>query len=223
MKELLDLVKSGKAAESEARVQALLDRGREPEAILKAALVPAMDEVGRLFQEGVFFLPEMLVAATAMKRGLAVLRPHLVQAGVEPLGRAVAATVKGDIHDIGKNLVCMALEGGGFEVVDLGADVKPATIVEAVEAHRPDVLCMSALLTTTMIAMADVIEDLRRAGLRDSVSIIVGGGAVSRRFADEIGADGYGDDPVEGKELARAALVGDGDRVRDGAAPRRRG
>jgi 5-methyltetrahydrofolate--homocysteine methyltransferase len=206
--ELRDFVKRGQSGEAEAAVRALLAGGADPEAILSGALIPAMDEVGQLFQDRVYFLPEMLVAAAAMKRSLAILRPRLVEAGVEPAGRAVIGTVEGDIHDIGKNLVGMALEGAGFEVVDLGHSVAPDRFVGAVEAHGPQVVCLSALLTTTMMAMSRTVEALERAGLRGGVGVIVGGAPLSPRFAQEIGADCYGPDAVAGRDLARRFVSG---------------
>jgi len=203
METLKELVKTGKAEETAERVKTLLDQGADPEAIMREALISAMDEVGDLFQQGEYFVPELLVAARAMKHGLEILKPRLVQTGVEPMGKAVMGTVKGDLHDIGKNLVIMALEGAGFEVIDLGTDVDPEKFVEAVREHGPQVIGLSALLTTTMLTMKETIEEIKTAGLRNQVKIMIGGAPVSQDFADEIGADFYGPDSTSGRNYAR--------------------
>ncbi len=200
MEELKERIRTGNAREVVSLVGRYLDEGRDPEAILKQAMIPAMDEVGDLFQRGEFFLPEMLIAARAMKEGLAVLRPRLVEAGVEPAGRVVLGTVQGDLHDIGKNLVGMALEGAGFEVIDLGIDVPAERFVEAVRTHRPLAVGLSALLTTTMLQMKTTVEALDRAGVREATRVLVGGAPVTQSFAREIGADFYGPDPTAGKQ-----------------------
>ncbi len=203
METLKELVKTGKAQETAERVKTLLDQGADPEAIMREALISAMDEVGDLFQQGEYFVPELLVAARAMKHGLEILKPRLVQTGVEPMGKAVMGTVKGDLHDIGKNLVIMALEGAGFEVIDLGTDVDPEKFVEAVREHKPQLIGLSALLTTTMLTMKETIEAIKAAGLRNQVKIMIGGAPVSQEFADEIGADFYGMDSTSGRNYAR--------------------
>jgi 5-methyltetrahydrofolate--homocysteine methyltransferase len=203
MEELKELVKSGKAQETAARVESLLDKGIAPETIMREALIPAMDEVGDLFQRGDYYVPEMMVAARAMQHGLDVIRPKLVASGVEPVGKVVMGTVKGDLHDIGKKLVVMALEGAGLEVIDLGADVSAESFVAAIKEHGPDVLGLSALLTTTMLAMKDIVDSISRAGLRDQVRIMVGGAPLRKEFADEIGADFYGKDATAGRNFAR--------------------
>lgn len=210
MEQLKELVKSGKAKETAERVQVLLEQGYDPEKIMKEGLIPAMDEVGDLFQKGEYFVPEMLVAARAMKQGLEVLRPRLVQAGVKPLGKVVIGTVKGDLHDIGKNLVTMALEGAGFQVIDLGTDVAPHKFVEAIQQHQPQLVGMSALLTTTMLSMKDTIAAIQAAGLRDKVRIMIGGAPIRQEFAAEIGADFYGADPTAGRNYARDVVSGEG-------------
>jgi 5-methyltetrahydrofolate--homocysteine methyltransferase len=171
-------------------------------------MIPAMEEVGDFFQQGKYFLPEMLMAARAMQRGMEVLKPALVSSGAAFPGKVVLGTVRGDIHDIGKNLVGMTLEGAGFEVVDLGTDVSPERFAEAVREHSPQVLGISALLTTTMLAMKDTIDILREAGLRDSVKVMVGGAAVRREFANEIGADFYGPDSTSARDFARDVVTG---------------
>jgi 5-methyltetrahydrofolate--homocysteine methyltransferase len=166
-----------------------------------------MTEVGVRFKRGDMFVPEVLMSAEAMQAGLLVLRPHLVASGTKLIGKVVLGTVKGDLHDIGKNLVGMMCEGAGFEVIDLGFNVPPEKFVDAVKEHQPDVVGMSALLTTTMRAMGYTIKALEEAGLRDSVKIMVGGAPVDAAFAERIGADGYGSNAVAGQELAKQ-LVG---------------
>jgi 5-methyltetrahydrofolate--homocysteine methyltransferase len=170
-------------------------------------MVAAMAEVGRLFEEGEYFVPEMLIAARAMQHGLAVLKPHLASANVKSQGKVVAGTVKGDLHDIGKNLVCMMLEGAAFEIVDLGSDVTPEKFVEAVRSTGADVICMSALLTTTMPNMKTTIEALKVAGLRDKVKVMVGGAPLTDQYAREIGADGYAADASRAVALAKSLLA----------------
>ena len=205
---LKQMIKEGKADEAGDRIRELLDGGASPEALMKEAMIPAMEEVGDFFQQGKYFLPEMLMAARAMQRGMEVLKPALVSSGAAFPGKVVLGTVRGDIHDIGKNLVGMTLEGAGFEVVDLGTDVSPERFVEAVREHSPQVLGISALLTTTMLAMKDTIDILREAGLRDTVKVMVGGAAVRREFATEIGADFYGPDSTSARDFARDVVTG---------------
>jgi 5-methyltetrahydrofolate--homocysteine methyltransferase len=206
MDKLKTLVRTGDAPGTAKRVTELLEAGQEAEAILKEALIPAMDEVGDLFQKGEYFLPEMLIAARAMKQGLAVLRPKLVAEGVEPVAKVVIGTVKGDLHDIGKNLVGMALEGAGFEVIDLGIDVPRDKFVAAIKEHEPLALGISALLTTTMAAMKETIAAIVESGVRDGVKIMVGGAPLTQAYADEIGADYYGADPTAGKEFVKGLI-----------------
>ena len=165
-----------------------------------------MAEVGRLFEENEYFVPEMLVSARAMQAGLGLLKPHLVAAGAEPIGKVIVGTVKGDLHDIGKNLVAMMLEGAGFEVVDLGTDVAPDKFVRGVVEHRPQVLGLSALLTTTMPAMALTIQALQAAGVRDQVKVIIGGAPVTQSFAQQIGADGLSQDASSAVRLTQSLL-----------------
>lgn len=205
MDQLREFVKTGRASETVQRTTALLEEGTEAEAIMNQALIPAMDEVGDLFQKGEYFMPEMLVAARAMQQGLEVLRPRLVEAGIDPLGKVVMGTVKGDLHDIGKNLVIMALEGAGFEVVDLGIDVVPDKFVEAVKAHRPLVVGISALLTTTMVAMKDTADAIKASGIQ--TKIMIGGAPIRQEFADEIGVDFYGPDSTSGRDFARLVAI----------------
>jgi len=189
-------------------VNQLLSEGKAPEVMMGEGLIPAMDIVGDLFQKGEYFVPEMLVAARAMQHGLEVLKPKLIDSGVEPIGKVVAGTVKGDLHDIGKNLVVMALEGAGFDIIDLGTDVSPEQFVEAIKEHNPQVIALSALLTTTMIAMKDTIEAIKEAGLKDKVKVMIGGAPIRQEFADEIGADFYGPDSTAGRNFARESVTG---------------
>ena len=205
---LKQMIKDGKAEETAGRVRGLLDGGENPDALMKEAMVPAMEEVGDFFQRGEYFLPEMLLAARAMQRGMEVLKPALISSGAGFPGKVVIGTVRGDIHDIGKNLVGMTLEGAGFEVFDLGVDVSPERFAEAVREHSPQVLGLSALLTTTMLGMKDTIDILREAGLRDGVKVMVGGAAVNREFASEIGADFYGPDSTSARDFARDVVKG---------------
>jgi len=176
------------------------------EQILNQGLIAGMGEVGRLFEEGEFFVPEMLIAARAMKGGLGLLRPALAAANVKAIGKIAIGTVQGDLHDIGKNLVGMMMEGAGFEVIDLGTDVTPAKFVEAVKTHQPQLVGCSALLTTTMPKMKAVIEALKEAGLRDSVKVMIGGAPVTEKYAHDIGADVYAPDASSAATRAKQAL-----------------
>ena len=188
-------------------VQEAVDAGLSAEVILKQGLVPAMSEVGRMFEEGEYYVPEMLIAARAMQSGLAILKPLLIASDVQATGKVVIGTVQGDLHDIGKNLVGMMLEGAGFELVDLGTDVQADQFVQAVRDHQPDVVAMSALLTTTMPSMKKTIDALNQAGVRDSVKVIIGGAPVTEEYATDIGADGFGADASRAASLANE-LVG---------------
>jgi 5-methyltetrahydrofolate--homocysteine methyltransferase len=190
-----------------AEVKQALAEGVPPEQILNQGMILAMDEVGRRFQANEFFVPEMLVAARAMKGGLELLRPRLAEAKVKATGKVVIGTVKGDLHDIGKNLVSMMLEGAGFEVVDAGIDVAPDKFVEAVKEHRPDLVGFSALLTTTMPMIKSNIEALRAAGLRDGVIVMIGGAPITSAFAKEVGADFYAPDASSAAKAAKQAMV----------------
>ncbi|NLT74410.1 MAG: cobalamin-binding protein [Chloroflexi bacterium] len=199
----------GDMAAVDAATRASLDAGLAANELLDQAMIPAMDEVGRLFEENEYYVPELLIAARAMKAGLAILRPHLVAQGIGSRGKVALGTVKGDLHDIGKNLVGIMIEGAGFEVVDLGVDVSPAQFVQAVEEENAQVIGLSALLTTTMPSMQRTIEALREAGLRDKVKVIIGGAPVTQRYADEIGADGYTRDAAAAAKLVRQMLSED--------------
>jgi 5-methyltetrahydrofolate--homocysteine methyltransferase len=193
----------GSAPDVASLVQQALDEGLTCGEVLNGGLVVGMDEVGRDFKAGELFVPEVLIAARAMHAGMDILKPLLAEADVPSAGKFLIGTVKGDLHDIGKNLVRMMMEGGGFEVIDLGVDVPPEGFVEAVQANEPDILGMSALLTTTMTSMKEVIEALEEAGVRDSVKIVIGGAPVTDAFASEIGADGYAPDAASAVDVAR--------------------
>jgi 5-methyltetrahydrofolate--homocysteine methyltransferase len=191
-------------------VQKTLAEKMPPEEILRDGLISAMEEVGRRFECGEFYVPEMLISARAMKSGLALLRPYLIAANVQAIGKVVIGTVQGDLHDIGKNLVGMMLEGAGFEVIDLGADVSPDKYIAAVKEHRPDLIACSALLTTTMPRMENVIHLLKQAGLRNQVKVIIGGAPVTDKYAIEIGADGYSPDAGSAASLAKQLILKQG-------------
>ncbi len=177
------------------------------EQILTEGLISAMAEVGRMFKAGEFFVPEMLIAARAMKSGLTLLRPHLIAANVQAVGKVIIGTVQGDLHDIGKNLVGMMLEGAGFEVIDLGVDVPPEKYVQAVREHHPDLVACSALLTTTMLRMKDIILSLDEAGLRGQVTVMVGGAPVTESYARDIGADLYAPDAASASSRAKELIL----------------
>ncbi|MCD6519923.1 MAG: corrinoid protein [Anaerolineae bacterium] len=196
----------GNAKAVEEAVKAALAEGIPAPEILDEAMIPAMTEVGRLFEINEYYVPEMLIAARAMKTGLAVLKPELVKAAVEPKGKVALGTVKGDLHDIGKNLVAIMIEGAGFEVIDLGVDVSPEKFVQTVQEQDVDVIGMSALLTTTMPNMKNTIEALKEAGVRDKVKVIIGGAPVTQKYADEIGADGYSRDAAGAARLVQELL-----------------
>ena len=191
---IYEAVIEGDAETTKQEVQAELDKGTEAGDILHKACIAAMQEVGRRFEIGAFFVPEMLIAARAMQGALDVLRPYLIDEDVPTEGKIVMGTVNGDLHDIGKNLVSMMLEGAGFEVIDLGVDVEPEKFVETVREENPDALGMSALLTTTMPSMQRTIDALKNAGLRDKVKVIIGGAPVTQDYAAQIGADGFAPD-----------------------------
>jgi len=197
----------GNAVSVPELVKQAMSDGVPPEKILNQGLISGMAEVGRLFEEGEFFVPEMLIAARAMKAGLELLRPHLAAANVKAVGKVVLGTVQGDLHDIGKNLVGMMLEGAGFEVVDLGTDVSPDKFVAAVKEHKPDLVGCSALLTTTMPKMKTTIQALTEGGLRASVKVMIGGAPVTEKYAAEIGADLYAPDASSAANRAKQAVL----------------
>ncbi len=183
-----------------------LQSGIPPQKVLTDALVAGMEVVGEKFRCNEVYVPEVLVSARAMKKSLSILKPRLVETGAKPVGIAVAGTVKGDLHDIGKNLVCMMWEGAGFEVIDLGTDVPPDKFVQAVKSTGANILGMSTLLTTTMLGMKDVMKALEEAGVRQKVKVMVGGAPVTQNFANEIGADGYGESAAVAVEKAKKLL-----------------
>ncbi|MFN2244695.1 MAG: corrinoid protein [Anaerolineae bacterium] len=199
-------VMEGDAGEAASQVQAGLDAGIPASDILNKGCIAAMAEVGQLFEEGEMFVPEMLIAARAMQAAMLVLKPHLAEGEIVSSGTVVIGTVNGDLHDIGKNLVGMMMEGAGFEIVDLGTDVKPDEFVEAVRQHNADVVGMSALLTTTMPSMKATVAALTEAGLRDRVKVLIGGAPVTQAFADQIGADGFAPDASSATRVAKRLL-----------------
>ncbi|MCC7498967.1 MAG: corrinoid protein [Bryobacterales bacterium] len=206
LQQLYEAVLNGDAKSAVAVTKEALAGNVDPMTLVTKFMVPAMDEVGRRFECEEYFVPELLLAARAMKGSLELIRPLLTASGAEPTGRVVIGTVKGDLHDIGKNLVGSLLEGGGFEVTDLGADVSPERFVEAIRAHNADFICLSALLTVTMPAMKNVIETLKSSGVRDQVKVLVGGAPVTREYAAQIGADGYAENASAAVHLARSLL-----------------
>ena len=200
---IYEAVLTGNAKAAAAETQTALDEGISAPDILHKACIPAMTEVGRLFEIGEKFVPEMLIAARAMQAALTILKPLLVDAGAETLGKVVIGTVAGDQHDIGKNLVGSMLEGAGFGIIDLGTDVTPQAFVEAVKASGATIVAMSSLLTTTMPAMKGVLEELDKNGLRGKVRVMVGGAPLTQKVADELGADGYGSNANSAVKVAR--------------------
>ena len=207
MSDLYDAILNGNAPAVAEAARKALESGTAAIELVQGHMVPAMDEVGRRFECEDYFVPELLLAARAMKAALALIRPLLASSGAEPAGRVVIGTVKGDLHDIGKNIVASMLEGGGFEITDLGADVSPEKFVDAVRANRANLVCLSALLTVTMSSMKTTIEALSAAGLRGQAKIMVGGAPVTQRYADEIGADGYGENAAVAVALARRLVA----------------
>jgi corrinoid protein of di/trimethylamine methyltransferase len=207
MPELYDAILNGNAKAAVEATRKSLDAGAAALDLVSREMVPAMDEVGRRFECEDYFVPELLLAARAMKGALELIRPLLAASGAQPAGRVAIGTVKGDLHDIGKNIVAAMLEGGGFEVIDLGADVPADRFVDAVRSQRANLVCLSALLTVTMPAMKSTIEALHAAGVREQVKIMVGGAPVTQRFADQIGADGYGESAVAAVALARKLVA----------------
>ncbi len=204
LKFIYESVLKGDMNTAPERVQAALDSGVKPKVILNQGMIAAMVRVGRLFEEGEYFVPEMLVSARAMQACLVVLKPFLVETGVEPIGTVVIGTVQGDLHDIGKNLVAMMLEGVGFAVVDLGVNVKANEYIAAVLEHSPQLVAMSALLTTTMVQMKTTIEALKASEADEGIKVIVGGAPVTAAYARSIGADGYAPDASRAAVLAKS-------------------
>ena len=207
VEQMHDDLYDGLADEIAEGTEILLERGWEAKKVLDEALVAGMNIVGIDFRDGILFVPEVLLAANAMKAGMAILKPILSETGAEPVGKMVIGTVKGDIHDIGKNLVGMMMEGAGFEVVDLGINTDAETYVAALKEHRPDILGMSALLTTTMPYMKTVIETMVEEGLRDDFIVLVGGAPLNEEFGEAIGADAYCRDAATAVEVAKQLVL----------------
>ncbi len=201
--DLYEAILTGDADTSVRLVEEALEADVDPQVLVQQYMIPAMDEVGRRFENAEYFVPELLIAGRAMKGALELLRPRLAERGVEPTGRVVIGTVLGDVHDIGKGLVASMLEGGGFEVIDLGVDVPAEKFVEQAKASGANLVALSALLTTTMLEMQGVIAALEEAGLRDRCKVMVGGAPVTEQFAKKIGADGYSRDAAAAVALAR--------------------
>lgn len=205
--EISEFLQKGRAKNVKALVQEAIDEGKDPKEILNDGLLAGMMVIGEKFKNNEVFVPEVLVAARALNAGLAILEPKLIEVGNEPVGKVVIGTVKGDLHDIGKNLVAMMMKGVGFEVIDVGVDVEPATFIDKAEETGANIICMSALLTTTMPSMQAVIDELSSRGLRDKYIVMVGGAPVNQSFADQIGADYYTPDAATAAETAKAAVT----------------
>lgn len=205
LNEIFDNVVDGNAPQVQAGVKSALDQGAKADVILNEALIAAMNEVGRRFEEGEFYVPEMLISARAMQAGLALLKPYLMESGVKAAGIVAIGTVKGDLHDIGKNLVAMMLEGAGFEVQDLGVDVTPEAFVKAAQ-DGAQVIGMSALLTTTMSNMKSTLDALHASGVRGQVKVVIGGAPVTADYASKIGADAYAADASSAVRTVRSLL-----------------
>jgi 5-methyltetrahydrofolate--homocysteine methyltransferase len=203
VRRLYEAIINGDAKTAGAVTEDALRDGVDPQDLLDKQIIPALDEVGRRFECNEYFVPELLISARATKAALDQIRPLLAERGAEPVGRVVIGTVKGDLHDIGKNLVSSMLAGGGFEVYDLGVDVSPEKFVATVKENNANIVALSALLTTTMPSMRTIIEALEKAGLREKVKVMVGGAPVTKQYADQIGADGYSEDANRAVALAR--------------------
>ncbi len=204
---LYEAVLTGNAPLAVEATQAALASGVEPQDLVTGQMIPAMDEVGRRFENGEYFVPELLIAGRAMKGALELLRPLLAEKGIEPVGRVVIGTVKGDLHDIGKGLVASMLEGGGFEVIDLGVDIPPEKFVLQAKESGADIIAVSALLTTTMTGMKAVVEAVREAGLEKQCKVMIGGAPVTQQYADSIGAAGYSNNASAAVAMARELCV----------------
>ncbi len=207
LKKLYEAVLNGDAKTAKEVTQEALAAGSDPLDLVNDQMVPAMDEVGRRFEANEYFVPELLISARAMKGALDLIPPLLTARGDQPAGRVAIGTVKGDLHDIGKNLVASLLEGGGFEVIDLGVNVPPEKFIETVQTKNANIIAMSALLTTTMPAMKTTIDALKQAGVREKVKILIGGAPITQKYADEIGADGYSENAVGAVALAKKAVA----------------
>ena len=206
LKELPEALFRGDVSRVKEITLRALQEKKDPKEILEQGLIKGMKVVGIKFKNNEIFLPEVLLASQAMYGGLELLQPRLIESGVRAIGKVIIGTARGDLHDIGKNLVAMMLRGGGFEVIDLGIDVSPEKFLEAAQEHKPDIMGISALLTTTMISMRDVITILKKASLRSKIKVMVGGAPVTQEFADEIGAEGYALDAASAVDKARELL-----------------
>jgi 5-methyltetrahydrofolate--homocysteine methyltransferase len=196
----------GQSGLVQEKVRAALEGGMDASVILNDGMISAMAEVGHLFEEGECFVPEMLIAARAMQAGLALIKPALQESGAKSAGKVVIGTVKGDLHDIGKNLVAMMLEGAGFEIVDLGTDVAPEKFAAAVRDNQPQIVAMSALLTTTMLSMETTLKALKEAGVREQVKVMIGGAPITQDYASQIGADGFSPDASRAVAVAKSLI-----------------
>jgi len=206
IKRIFEELSEGEADKTELLTQEALRQGVSPEIILKEGLIAGMNMIGERFKKGELFVPEVLLAARAMQAGMNILKLRLIQTGVKPAGRIIIGTVKGDLHDIGKNLVAMMLEGAGFEIIDLGIDTAPERFIQEVKDKKPQIVALSALLTTTLPMMKNTMELLRSEGLRGTVKVMVGGAPLTQKYADEIGADGYAPDAVSAVAKARELI-----------------
>jgi len=206
LKELQEALFWGDVSKVKELTQMALQEEVDPKEILEQGLIKGMDVVGIKFKNNEIFLPEVLLASRAMYGGMELLQPKLIKSGVKAVGKVIIGTAKSDLHDIGKNLVAMMLRGGGFEVIDLGIDVSPEKFLKATQEYQPDIVGISALLTTTMIGMMDVITILKKAGLRNKIKVMVGGAPVTQEFADEIGAEGYAPDAASAVDKAKELL-----------------
>lgn len=206
LKELSEAIIKGNAKAAKAIVEKAVAEKADPQMVVSKYMIPAMDVVGKKFEANEYFVPELLIAARAMKTALEILKPLLAAKGAKPVGKVAIGTVKGDLHDIGKNLVASMLEGGGFEIIDLGVDVAPEKFVAAIKEKQANLVALSALLTTTMPSMKTVIEEMNKAGIRKNAKVMIGGAPVTQKYADEIGADGYSDNASGAVGMARKML-----------------
>ena len=206
LKGLAEAIINGDAAKATELTQGAIDEKVNPKEIIDEGLIAGMSVVGGKFKNNEFYVPEVLIAARAMNQSMTLLKPLLLEAGIEPTGKVAIGTVKGDLHDIGKNLVSMMLQGAGYEISDLGVDVAPEKFVEAIKEVEPQVIALSALLTTTMPSMGDTVKALEAAGIRDKVKVMIGGAPVTQNYADEIGADGYAPDAASAVDMAKELI-----------------
>lgn len=206
IRDIYEGILNGENATIPEKLKSALDAGYSPAEILNDGMISAMAEVGRRFEIGEYYVPEMLISARSMQAGMVLLKPYLAQTDIKPAGRIAIGTVKGDLHDLGKNLVAMMLEGAGFEVKDLGTDVDPKKYVNSVKVDGVNIVALSALLTTTMPMMKNVVEALKEAGLREKVKVMIGGAPVTESYAKQIGADGYATDASRAVSLAKSLM-----------------